>query len=67
MLLGILGDKLIKKVEKKKRNKKLGAIDGAAKAREAARQQNITGVRTAKKGGKIGNKKKGGAPHNRLY
>ena len=58
MLAGILGDKLIKKVEAKKRKKKLGAMKGAEEAREAARQQNITGVRTAKKGGKIGNKKK---------
>tara|TARA_R110000803_G_C11907597_1_gene312843 strand:- start:83 stop:286 length:204 start_codon:yes stop_codon:yes gene_type:complete len=67
MLAGILGDKIIENVEAKKRKKKLGAIGAAAKAREDARQQNITGVRTAKKGGKIGNKKKGGAPHNRLY
>ena len=67
MLAGILGDKIIEKVEAKKRKRKLGALSAAAKEREAARQQNITGVRAAKKGGKIGNKKKGGAPHNRLY
>ena len=67
MLAGILGDKLIRKIEKKREEKKTKSKNAASAAREAARQQNITGVRAAKKGGKIGNKKKGGAPHNRLY
>ena len=48
-----------------------GGLDRGKAARDLAIAQALESAnpekRKLKKGGKIGNKKKGGAPHNRLY